>query len=259
MNIFSLQIRNLILVLVAVFLAGCEKQYTETQINPVLVIRNQNSTVKAIALTFDDGPDKVWTGMILDILKEKNVKATFFLLGDKMTKYPNVTKRIFEEGHVVANHTSNHLKLPGRSFQEIYKDIMRTDKLIDSLYGGSHKLFRPPWGLITKGQKDSLSRYGFRVILWDIDSKDYSKKSSSDKIVDKVIHDAQNNNIILLHDSDYTCKNTRKHTVHSLRRIIDGLRNQGYVFVKVNELVNLGSISTYNENIISEDADQLQL
>ena len=256
MNIFSLHVRDLILILTIVVFTGCEKQNRDNQINPVNVNGNKGYPVKAIALTFDDGPDNLYTGLILDILKEKDVKATFFLVGNKIKENKKVASRIFTEGHCIANHTSDHSKLPGKSLGEMYKNIMKTEKIIDSICGKSQKIFRPPWGLITKEQKNWLSKLGFNTILWNIDSKDYSVKYNSEMIVNKVIREAQKNRIILLHSADYAGKQSRMNTVQALPRIIDILRKQGYVFVKVDEFVDQDSISLNDEKFIPEEAGQ---
>ena len=174
-------------------------------------------------------------------MKNEKVKATFFLVGNNMVKYPSVTKRIFDEGHSIGNHTTDHLHLLKQSFKSVYPNIMFTQNLIDSLYGGSHKIFRPPWGLITKNQRDSLERQGFKIILWDISSKDWSKSHTSDMIFDEVVdrinHETPHK-IILLHSADYRLKDGRMNTVIALPKIIKILRYEGYVFMTVDELTN---------------------
>jgi len=242
-NIFSHRLRNLVLFLIIVFFTGCDKEIIEKPAEPVL----------SIALTFDDGPDPAYTAMILNILKEKDVKATFFCVGNKMKKYPKITKRIFDEGHTIANHSTDHSNMTKKSFKDAYKNILQTEKIIDSLFGSSQKLFRPPWGKITKEQNDSLSKKGFKVILWNINSKDFAdQKYSPNMILDIVIHEAQNNDIILFHDSDYKGKESRMNTVIALPKIIDILRSKGYVFKKAEELTNNNKISKTSEDFFLE-------
>jgi peptidoglycan-N-acetylglucosamine deacetylase len=236
MNIFPLKLRDLILIFSIILFSSCEKQK----------IQNPNSTenylnlsdplqeVKFIALTFDDGPDNVYTPLILDILKEKNVTATFFLIGDKMNKYPEVTKRIFNEGHVLANHTTNHLRLPGKSWSQVLDNFIQTEKIIKSFCGTSQKLYRPPFGLITNNQKERLSKLGFKLIYWNVNSKDFVKDTSIEDIINNVVNGAGNNKVVLFHCSDFGDKKCLMNTVLALPRIIDKLRSQNYVFVKVN-------------------------
>jgi len=221
---------------------GCEKENISMPIDPD----------KTIMLTFDDGPDAVYTSRILDILKEENVKATFFLVGNNMKKYPGVTNRIFKEGHLVGNHTTDHSHLVGQPFGKVYSNIMSTQKMIDSVYrlvdssyDNSIKYFRPPWGLITQSQKDSLTKHGFKIILWDINSKDWSKTYDYNMIIDKVLSDvyyASKNEVILFHTNGYNYPDPPqdglrggKETAKALPRIIDVLKERGYVFKTVAE------------------------
>jgi len=241
-NIFPHRLRNLVLLLIIVFIAGCEKQNIETLTAPDM----------SIALTFDDGPDPVYTDMILNILKEKDVKATFFCVGNKMKRYPKITKRIFNEGHTIANHSTDHSNISKQSFKSAYKNILKTERIIDSMLGSTKKFFRPPWGKITEEQKDSLSKKGFKIILWNINTKDFAdQKYSPNMIIDIAIHEAQNNDIILFHDSDYKGKKSRMNTVIALPQIIDILRGKGFVFKKVEEL-------TYNNKVSSSEKDFLE-
>jgi len=191
--------------------------------------------VKFIALTFDDGPDSLYTPLILDVLKEKKVTATFFLIGEKMKRYPEVTKRIFTEGHCMANHTFSHIRFLDKSITVIYNDLMQTEKLINSVCGNSQKIFRPPFGRITKKQNIRLLKLGFKIVLWNLDSKDYISGSTKDNIVNKVISEAGNDKVVLFHSADYSGKKSRMNTVMALPEIIDKLRSQNYVFVKVNQ------------------------
>jgi peptidoglycan-N-acetylglucosamine deacetylase len=234
-------------------LAGCEKQIIDLNPEPSLLTLDTSSPAPSIALTFDDGPDPAYTGMILNILKEKKVKATFFCVGNKLKKYPKIAKRIFNEGHTVANHSTDHSNIAKKSFKDAYSNIMRTEGIIDSMFGSSQKLFRPPWGKITKAEKDSLSKYGFKVVLWNVNSKDFAdQKYSPYMIIDIVLHGVQANDIILFHDSDYKGKESRMNTVIALPQIIDVLRAKGYVFKKAEDLTNNNKISEADERLLVE-------
>lgn len=240
--------RNLLLIIRIPFFAGCEKDYINNAPTEILV-----SDAPCIALTFDDGPDPVYTGMILNILKEKNVKATFFLVGNRMKRFPNVTRRIFDEGHTIANHSTDHIHLGKKSFKDAYVDIMKTEKIIDSMCGKTMKIFRPPFGSFTKAQKDSLTRRGFKVIMWDIDSKDFAPKTHTvEMTIDIVISKAQNNSVVLFHSADYADKRSKMNTVHALPRIIDILRNKGFVFKKAEEITSYNPLSQKEESTLWE-------
>ena len=250
---FLHQFRILILILVVFILAGCEKQIIDLKPEPTLLTLNTSLPAPSVALTFDDGPDPAYTGMILNILKEKNVKATFFCVGNKLKKYPKVAKRIIDEGHTIANHSTDHSNIAKKSFKDAFKNIMKTEGIIDSMFGSSQKLFRPPWGKITKEEKDSLYAHGFKVILWNVNSKDFADhKYSPYMIVDIVLHETKDNDIILFHDSDYKGKASRMNTVIALRQIIDVLRAKGFDFKKAEDLINNNKISEDEERVLNE-------
>ncbi len=190
-----------------------------------------------VALTFDDGPDNLYTEKILDILKEKKVPATFFVLGNKVMDFPNITKRIIKDGHSIGNHTLNHLCLSNCSLNIAKKNIERTENIIDSVCGFSKKIFRPPWGKINNEVKEYLQSQGFLIYLWNIDSHDWDIENYcvSDIIIN-VIEEVNSDAIILFHDSDYSNKCSRMNTVKALPEIIDGLKNKGAFFVKVEDI-----------------------
>lgn len=193
---------------------------------------------KTIALTFDDGPDPVYTDKILNILNEKEVKATFFALGKKIEQNKQVAIRIVQEGHCLANHTYDHINLETNSYEAIRASILKTEVLIESICGQSTKLFRPPWGKISKVKSANLNESGYKVVLWNIDSKDYESQISSDQIIENVLNGlkTKHEKIILLHDSDFTGKSLRINTVRALPLLIDQLKEMGYNFITVSEI-----------------------
>lgn len=193
---------------------------------------------KTIALTFDDGPDPVYTDKILNLLKEKEVKATFFALGKKIEQNKLVALRIVQEGHCLANHTYDHINLEQSSYEAIHASILKTEKLIENICGQSTKLFRPPWGKISKVKSANLNESGYKVVLWNIDSKDYESQISVDKIVENVLNglETKHEKIILFHDSDFKGKSPRINTVRALSRLIDQLKEKGYNFVTISEM-----------------------
>ncbi len=223
-KMFSFKI--LCLALFLMLICSCQTQFIE----------NIDAPDKTIALTFDDGPDPLYTDMILDILKEKDVKATFFLIGNKIVQNPKVTERIFNEGHCLANHTYTHINLFDKSYDEVFKSIQQTEQILESVCGESLKIFRPPWGHITKEQKDKLKKSGFKVVLWDVNSKDFKSKISVNDIIYNVMEGVGDKKIVLFHDSDHLSKANRKNTALALSQIIDLLKDQGYSFVTISEM-----------------------
>ncbi len=223
-----------------IFAFGCKKDPETT----IPSLTDNKAETKTVALTFDDGPDSLYTPMILDILAEKGVKATFFEIGERIQKFPGITKRAFSEGHLIGNHTFEHIWLPGRAPMKVIKDIDKTQQLIDSICGSPEKLFRPPWGAISQVQKDSVTQHGYVIVLWDVDIRKNDHNTADNKVYDvpsivsAIVDNVLPGNIILLHDSNFGNTEDRMFIVRALPLIIDKLREAGYTFVTVDKLEN---------------------
>lgn len=185
-------------------------------------------------LTFDDGPNPVNTPKVLDVLKENNIKATFFMVGEMVEKNPEIVKRIYEEGHTIANHTTRH-KYSYSSKEAFLADIEETDKMISEAIGQEHKsLFvRVPGGSYGKTMlKEALAENGYIDMNWTALNGDSEKggKVDSDYIldrIDKTIGDNQYE-VVLMHD-------IKSITADNLQTIIDKIRDAGYVFEALTE------------------------
>ncbi|WMX43687.1 polysaccharide deacetylase family protein [Streptomyces roseicoloratus] len=189
--------------------------------------------VKCIALTFDAGPGKD-TPRLLDILKEKEVPATFFLLGKKhVERYPQVVKRIADEGHEVANHTWTHRILTDLDAAEIRDELSRTQDAIARITGRKPTLMRPPQGRTDDAVSDVSRELGLAQILWSVTAKDYSTEDTA-LIRQRVLDQAHGDGIILLHD-------IYDGTVPAVPGIIDELKRRGYTFVTVPQLLAPGT------------------
>ena len=178
-----------------------------------------NSDEKKIYLTFDDGPIPESTLWTLDLLSEKKVKATFFCVGDNVRKYPDLYRRILEEGHAVGNHTYNHLKGWYNNTQKYVENVILASEFIES------KLFRPPYGLI----KTSQARYlktDYKIIMWDVLSGDYRQDISPERCYFDIMKKIRPGSIILFHNHLKSEKNMR----YVVPLLIDELRKQGYEF-----------------------------
>ncbi|MDN4072863.1 polysaccharide deacetylase family protein [Fictibacillus terranigra] len=193
-----------------------------------------NTSKKQIALTFDDGPDNRYTPQILKILKEKGVKATFFVIGEQAKQHPEVLKQIHREGHVIGNHTWDHQNVPQLTDQELENDVQATSEEIEKVTGAKTHLFRPPMGEINDHQVSMLNKQGYRSIIWTADTKDWEGRPS-EQIVSAVNKDAAPGVIALQHSYHASGK---FETVKALPEIIDQLRAKGYKFVTVPTLID---------------------
>ncbi|KDQ69464.1 polysaccharide deacetylase family protein [Streptomyces halstedii] len=184
---------------------------------------------KCIALTFDAGPGED-TPHLLDVLKEKKVPATFFLLGkNHVLKHPDTVRRIEEEGHEVANHTWSHEILTDKKPDEIRAELEKTQDAIAEITGKKPRLMRPPQGRTDDTVSEISKELGLSQILWSTTAKDYSTNDSA-LIRKRTLDQADRDGIILLHD-------IYKGTVPAVPGIIDALRKDGYTFVTVPQLM----------------------
>ena len=174
---------------------------------------------KAVYLTFDDGPIPEITPWVLDLLDKYGIKATFFLVGDNVRKHPEEFKMIIERGHRVGNHTFNHI----RGFEYLTKNYLaNTDKANEMI---KSDLFRPPHGHMRAHQYYVL-RKKYKIIMWDLVTRDYSNKLNGEQVFEKVKHYVRNGSIITFHDSLKSEENMK----YALPRSIEWLLELGYQF-----------------------------
>jgi peptidoglycan/xylan/chitin deacetylase (PgdA/CDA1 family) len=178
-----------------------------------------DKNVKAVYLTFDDGPIPNITPWVLDLLDKYNIKATFFLVGDNVRKHPEEFKMIVERGHRVGNHTFNHISGLKYLSYNYLENTNKADELINST------LFRPPHGWMRWGQYIVLS-HRYTVVMWDLVTRDYSKRLNGRQVLRNVKKYVRNGSIITFHDSIKSEKNMK----YALPRAIEWLLEQGYEF-----------------------------
>ncbi len=194
-----------------------------------------NTEEKVIALTFDDGPHPRYTDKILDLLEKYQAKATFFVIGKNLELYASVTKRVFEAGHEIGNHTYDHPTLSCIGPSELSRQIEKNEKLIESITGKKSLCFRPPEGFCGRYVREVINKKGYQAILWDVDTRDWAGTPSK-TIVKNVLKSVHPGAIILFHD--YVGEHNT--TVEALREILAKLSEEGYRFITVSELLSYG-------------------
>ncbi|WEK55899.1 MAG: polysaccharide deacetylase family protein [Candidatus Cohnella colombiensis] len=190
---------------------------------------------KLIALTFDDGPDPKTTPQILELLSQYDAHATFFVIGNRMAKYPDIVKQEAFEGHEVANHTYNHVYFTPRvTMATIQEEIVKSQQQIEQITNQSCHWFRPPGGYYNEKVIQAARSHGYTVVLWSWhqDTNDW-RTPGVKAIADKVLRNARNGDIVLLHDH---VKGSNQ-TVEALKLILPELKNRGYRLVTVTELM----------------------
>jgi len=185
----------------------------------------------SVALTFDDGPHPVYTPMILDILKENNIKATFFIIGENAEKHPELIKRIIDEGHEIGNHTYSHPHLKNIGEKQLTEELKKTEKVLKEKFNYTPSLFRPPEGYCCNAVTNSAKKMRYSLTLWDVDTNDWAH-NPSDNIVKNVMTSAKDGSIILCHD--FVTKPSP--TPDAIRSFIPKLKAKGYSFLTVSEL-----------------------
>lgn len=181
---------------------------------------------KQVALTFDDGPHKIYTRELLDGLAERKVHATFFVVGKNIEGNEELIERMEQEGHLIGNHTYDHVKICDLSGEDACVQVEKTSALVREITGHDTEFVRPPFGAWNKEMECSFVMI---PVLWDVDPLDWTTKNA-DLVVQRVLGDVENGDIILLHDF-------YESSVKAALRIVDELSKQGYEFVTVDELI----------------------
>lgn len=211
-------------------------------ISCTILIAAQQSTIysfetkgeKLIALTFDDGPHGTLTPRLLDALKSRDVKVTFFVMGVKAVMHPDILERAYNEGHEIANHAWNHPVLSKISRQEVSDQLTRTGDAIQSAIEKRPKVMRPPYGNTNRGLNEHIFRQdGLTVIIWSLDTLDWQRPKPVD-IVQKTMERIKPGAIILCHD-------IHPGTIEAIPTLVDNLLAEGYQFRTVSQMIELQS------------------
>jgi peptidoglycan-N-acetylglucosamine deacetylase len=214
--------------------------------NKILGIQNQNIIIrrvelknkKLVALTFDDGPSPI-TKEILQVLEKANIHATFFVIGENIDKYPEVLLETYQKGHEIGNHTNTHPYTFLMNKQDLAKDILIAEEKISQITGIKPRLIRAPYALYPDNLLSNVELFNLLLISWDVDPEDW-KQVNKEVITHRVVANVNPGSIILLHDGPPELD--RSKTLGALPEIIDTLKEDGYWFVTMSELLD-----SYNE------------
>ena len=220
-----------ILVLVGMFTVGTmsESVITNAGVPSSVPIYRVNTDEKKIALTFDAAWDDADTDELMAVLDENGVKASFFVVGGFIDRYPETVKRFHDSGHEVLNHSDTHLHMSQLSKEQMLKEMNDCEEKIKNVTGESKKLFRAPYGDYNEDVVSLAQDAGYLVIQWDVDSLDW-KDLSTEEISARVNGNVKNGSIMLFH-------NGAKNTVAALKSLIPKLKEKGYEFVRVGDLI----------------------
>lgn len=190
---------------------------------PVTLIGPSSAAARGYHLTFDDGPHPVHTPALLDWLKANHIRATFFVLGRNVQRYPDLTRRIVQEGHQIGNHSWSHANFGKLSDAKARSEIRRTHDLIVKTCGRAPTTFRPPYGILNQRQRAWVQKeFGYQVVLWDIDTEDW-KLSSTNAIAGRITQGLKSGrtNVILGHD-------IHPRILPALKSLLPRLRTEGF-------------------------------
>lgn len=190
------------------------------------LVSDQLEEPPKVAITFDDGPSAKYTGQLLDGLKERGVKATFFLIGENAKAHPELVKRIDEEGHLIGNHTYHHVQIKKLAEDAAVEEVEKTDDVIYQITGKHTEYMRPPFG---QWKKDLEYKMQIIPVLWSIDTLDWTTENE-EEIVNRVVTDVGEGDIILMHDCYAS-------SVNAALRIVDYLQTEGFELVTVDRLL----------------------
>ena len=204
---------------------------------PQLFFREGPVNQKRIALTFDDGPDSTYTQQMLDILNEHNIKGTFFLIGNRALVFPDVVKRMVQDGHIVGNHTQNHPDILKMNKTKTKEEILKAEDVLSALTGYRTALFRSPYGSLDPDKVRDIEKLNYKIIAWNVDSLDW-KSLTAEQVKTNILENVRGGSIILQHSSGSEKENLTG-SVAALKDIIVTLKKEGYKFVTIPELLDI--------------------
>lgn len=195
-------------------------------------VSNVKIDEKVVAITFDDGPTEEFSGKILNILDFFDCKGTFFFIGSRVSKYPEITKKAHAMGHEIGNHSFNHEDFSQLKSSQIKKDIGLSQSVFKDVLGSYPSLIRPPYGSYQTSQLKNMKPYFKHLVKWNIDPRDWEASNDKERIKKHILDEVRPGAIILLHENSKT--------LSMLPFLILELEKRGYRFVTVSELIGMG-------------------
>lgn len=213
-----------------------------TRICGLVVVRKGRATSQ-VAFTFDDGPNPIYTPRLLDLLQAHGVKATFFVLGSQAEKYPDIIRRMHQEGHQIGihnyTHTSNWVMTPREVRQE---QIERSADIVHQITGERPTSYRPPWGIMNLGDLFNAGfRKSYRTVLWSVMVRDWKRSTTAERLRTKLLRKIKPGSIIVLHDCGETMgadMDAPQHMLEGLELVLHDIHMKGYTCVRVDEMLD---------------------
>lgn len=202
---------------------------------PAPIIKSVLTTKKVVALTFDDGPTRTWTPKVLQVLKENHVRATFFVIGKHATQRPEVLKQEIDAKMEIGSHGFAHLTLHNQSPEAVKHELQQNEALLTSLGVRKPTLYRLPGGRSDTVALKAIGEMGYRVIGWSIDTRDWRRRYTADQLAERVTKTVHPGAIIIFHDGP----NSSQATVDAVKQILPELKQQGYQFDTVGQMLKL--------------------
>ncbi|MRH41920.1 polysaccharide deacetylase family protein [Aquibacillus halophilus] len=199
------------------------------------IINDVQTSQKQVALTFDDGPNPLYTSQLLEIFRKVDGKATFFMIGEEMIKHPEVVKAVSENLHEIGNHTYSHPKLTELSSDDCFNELVKTENLIKEMTGKKPTTFRPPYLDYNQDTATVVEEFEYSVIgALNMEAQDW-EQPGVEHILSKSLKHVKNGSILIFHDG----YGDRSQTIEAVRNLVTEIDNQGYQFVTVSELLRL--------------------
>ncbi|MBO1001425.1 polysaccharide deacetylase family protein [Pseudogracilibacillus auburnensis] len=205
-----------------------------------LGVFRKGTSAQKVAFTFDDGPDPMYTPKLLDLLRKFDIKATFFVLGSKAEKNPELIRRMYQEGHLIGIHNYTHQTNWLMTPWTIRRELNRSAVIIEQLTSVRPNYYRPPWGLLNLF--DFFLHKQYRIILWSLMVGDWRSEGGSEKIIRKLLHKIKDGSIVLLHDSGDTLganQDAPFYMIQALEVVFHEICHRGYTCVRIDQMMEL--------------------